>query len=395
MLILKIKTMKTRQRVSHPIATRYSTGVLLLSGIVLVAGSLLPGATRVVVADSIQDQINSLSAQNSATQSLVDSLQAQATSYQDAINQLQNQINSLQASISANQTKQASLQAQIAQAEDQIAQEKAILADDVKTMYVDGVPTTLEMLASSQNLSQFIDKQEYRTSVQNKLQATLTEIAQLQAQLQTQKTQVDQLLGQEQFQQNQLNSAQATQANLLNYNQSQQADYNAKIASNASQIAQLRAEQAAENSKLGNGLFATGNCGGGYPTQATSPWGGYWGCNYPQDNTVDNWGMYNRECVSYTAFKVYQTFGYNATDWGNAIQWPGSARQSGLSVNSTPSAHSVAIWNVGAFGHAMWVEAVNSDGSILVSQFNYSYNGTYSEMVVSASQAATFQYIHF
>jgi len=395
LLVFKTKTMKTYQKVFRHVAVKFSTGGLVLSGLVLVAGSLLPGATQRVVADSIQDQINALSAQNSASQSLVDSLQAQATSYQDAINQLQNQISSLQESISSNQAKQADLQQQIAQAEAQITQEKAILADDVETMYVDGVPTTLEMLASSQNLSQFIDKQEYRGAVQDKLQATLTEIAQLQAELQTQKTQVDQLLGEQQFQQSQLGSAEAQQASLLNYNQSQQASYNAQIAANASQIASLRAEQAAENAKLGNGLFATGDCGGGYPTQATSPWGGYWGCNYPQDNTVDNWGMYNRECVSYTAFKVNQTFGYNADDWGNAIQWPGNARASGLTVNSTPSPHSVAIWNVGAYGHAMWVEAVNSDGSILVSQFNYSYNGTYSEMVVSASQASTFQYIHF
>lgn len=394
-LVFKTKTMKTRSRVFHRIAVKCSTATLVLSGLLLVAGALLPGATRFVVADSIQDQINALSAQNSATQSLVNSLQAQATSYQDAIDQLQNQISGLQASISANQDKQASLQNQITQAENQITQEKAILADDVKTMYVDGVPTTLEMLASSQNLSQFIDKQEYRQAVQGKLQSTLVTIAQLQAQLQTQKTQVDQLIGEEQFQQGQLNSAEAQQASLLNYNQSQQAAYNAQIASTASQISALRAEQAAENAKLGNGLFSTGNCGGGYPTQAASPYGGYWGCGYAQDGSFDDWAMYNRECVSYTAFKVNQAFGYNATDWGNAIDWPGSARSSGLTVNSTPTAHSVAIWDVGAFGHAMWVEAVNPDGSILVSQFNYSYNGTYSEMIVSASQAATFQYIHF
>jgi surface antigen/peptidoglycan hydrolase CwlO-like protein len=387
--------MKIYKKLFRSIAVRCSTGTLVLAGLVLVAGSLLPGATQKAVADSIDDQINALNAQNSTNQNLVDSLQAQATSYQDAINQLQSQISGLQSSISTNQAKQADIQQQIVQAEDQITQEKAVLADDIQTMYVDGVPTTLEMLASSQNLSQFIDKQEYRTSVQDKLQATLTEIAKLQAELQTQKTQVDQLIGEEQYQQSQLNSAQAQQDSLLNYNQAQQAAYNAQIASNASQIASLRAQQAAENAQLGSGLFATGNCGGGYPTQATSPWGGYWGCNYPQDNTVDNWGMYNRECVSYTAFKVNQTFGYNANDWGNAIQWPGAARASGLTVTSTPAVHTVAIWNVGAYGHAMWVEAVNPDGSILVSQFNYSYNGTYSEMEVSASQAATFQYIHF
>ena len=43
----------------------------------------------------------------------------------------------------------------------------------------------------------------------------------------------------------------------------------------------------------------------------------------------------------------------------------------------------------------MWVEAVNPDGSLWVSQYNYSYNGLYSEMAVSAAQAKTFTYIYF
>jgi surface antigen len=264
-------------------------------------------------------------------------------------------------------------------------------------MYVDGTPSTLEVLATSKNLSDFVDKQEYRTSVQNSLQDTLNKIAQLQQELQAQKTQVDQLITEETSQQSQLASTQAQQASMLNYNESQQSAYNAQIQANSSKIAQLRAEQAAENSKLGNGLIATGSCGGGYPASAVSPAGGNWGCNNPMDNTIDNWGMYNRECVSYAAFKVYQTYGYMPY-WGgsgNAYEWPGDARAAGIATGSSPRVHSVAIWNVAPLGHAMWVEAVNPDGSILVSQYNYSYNGTYSEMEVSAAQASTFTYIYF
>ncbi len=386
--------MRISSKVSQRISAKFSALALFLAGLVFVAGSFLPGV-RQVVADSLQDQINSLSQQNSDAAGVVSGLQAQAASYQDAINQLQQQIASLQSSIDSNLAEQAQLQQQIIDDQNQITQEKTVLANDVKTMYVDGTPSTLEVLATSKDLSDFVDKQEYRTSVQNKLQDTLNKIAALQAQLQSQKTQVDQLLGQEQFQQGQLSSARQQQTNLLSYNQSQQVAYNAQIAANSSKIAQLRAQQAAQNAKLGTGLFATGNCGGGYPTQATSPWGGYWGCNYGQDSTVDNWSMYNRECVSYTAFKVHQAYGYNASGWGNAIEWPGSARASGLRVDSDEEPGTVAIWDVGYFGHAMWVEAVNSDGSIIVSQFNYDYHGTYSEMKVSASQAATFHYIHF
>lgn len=384
--------MQTKSKFSRWIAAKCTAALLIFSSLILLSGSFLPAA-----ADNLQAQINALSQQNSDTAGLVNGLQAQAASYQDAINQLQQQINGMQASIDANQAQQASLQTQITQAQAEIDQERKLLANDVKAMYVDGTPSTLEVLATSKDLSDFVDKQEYRTSVQNKLHDTLEKIAALQAQLQGEKTQVEQLLSEEKDQKNQLASAQAQQASLLSYNKTQQASYNAQIAANSSKIAQLRAQQAAENAKLGNGLISTGTCGGGYPADALNAYSSHWGCNYAQDNTIDKWGMYNRECVSYTAFKVYQTYGYMPF-WGgsgNANEWPGNARSAGIPTSSTPKAHSVAIWNVGAFGHAMWVEAVNDDGSILVSQYNYSYNGTYSEMYVSASQAKTFTYIYF
>lgn len=388
-VVTNTKTMKKQsQKVSRLVSARFSAGLLAVSSAVLISGSFLPAARQMVLADSFQDQINSLNSANADARSTVNGLQAQAASYQDAISQLQAQINGLQASIDANVAQQTALQQQIADAQAQIDQEKAYLANDVKAMYVDGTPSTLEVLATSKNLSDFVDKQEYRTSVQNKLQDTLKKIAALQKELQTKKAQVDQLLSEEKSQQDQLASAQAQQAALLNYNESQQSAYNAQIKANSSQIASLRAQQAAANRSLGGGLIAGDPGHGGYPAMYN---------NAAQDTVIDRWGMYNRECVSYTAWKVYESYGYMPY-WGgvgNANQWPGDARGAGIPTGSTPRANSVAIWNVGSFGHAMWVEAVNGDGSLWVSQYNYDYNGHYSEMSVSASQARTFTYIYF
>jgi peptidoglycan DL-endopeptidase CwlO len=380
--------MKTKSKVSQFITAKWNVGLLAVTSAVLVGGSFMPSVTQMVLADSFQDQINSLNAANADARATVNGLQAQAASYQDAINQLQGQINGLQASIDANKAQQASLQQQIDQAQAQIDQEKAYLASDVKAMYVDGTPTTLEVLANSKDLSDFVDKQEYRTTVQNKLQDTMTKIAELQKELQTKKTQVDQLLTEQQDQQNQLAGARSQQAALLGYNQSQQAAYNAQISANSKQIASLRAAQAAANKSIGRDVVAGDPGHGGYPAYLD---------NAGQDTLIDPWGMYNRECVSYTAWKVKQTYGYMPY-WGgrgNANQWPGDARAAGIPTGSTPQANTVAIWNVGAYGHAMWVEAVNSDGGIYVSQYNYDYNGHYSEMYVPASQARNFTYIYF
>jgi len=380
--------MKTK--VSRYLSSRFKAGLLAAFSAVLVGASIMPTLSSRAGADSFDDQINALNQANASNRSILDGLKDQAASYQDAINQLQVQINGIQASINENEALQADLQSQIEEAQRQIDARRSQLASDVKAMYVDGTPSTLEVLANSKNLSDFVDKQEYRTTVQNKLQDTLKQIAALQAELQQKKAEVEALLTQENAQKDQLASARAEQSRMLSYNKSQQADYNAEITANSKKISQLRSQQAAANRALsgGGGVIAGDPGHGGYPAK--------WD-NAAQDSMVDSWGMYNRECVSYTAWKVYQTYGYMPY-WGgvgNANQWPGNARRAGIPTSSTPQAGTVAIWNVGYYGHAMWVEAVNDDGSIWISQYNYDYNGHYSEMLVSASMAKNLTYIYF
>lgn len=345
-----------------------------------------------VWADEYQAQINALTQQNAANRSALTELESVAQGYADAIQKLQQQIDALQASINANLDLQAQLQKQIAEAQAEIDRQRAILAEDVKAMYVDGTPSSLEMLASSRDFSDYVDKQEYRSRVQTKLQDTLKKIAELQKQLQVQKAKVEALIKDMQIQQGQLNADRAKQWELLNLNEQQQASYDAQIKANNSKVAQLRAEQAAANRRLSGGTSGGVTAGdpshGGYPAYLN---------NAAQDSLVDPWGMYNRECVSYTAWKVYSTYGYMPY-WGgvgNANQWPGNAARAGIPTSSTPRVGSVAVWNVGYYGHVMWVEAVNADGSIWISQYNYDFNGRYSEMYVSAGMASNLTYIYF
>lgn len=383
---------KVSQHFSHGLSRPAQSGLLVASSIFLATATLIPSWRHMVWADEYQAQINALTQQNAANRSALTELESVAQSYADAIQKLQQQIDALQASINANLDLQAQLQKQIAEAQAEIDRQRAILAEDVKAMYVDGTPSSLEMLASSRDFSDYVDKQEYRSRVQTKLQDTLKKIAELQKQLQVQKAKVEALIKDMQIQQGQLNADRAKQWELLNLNEQQQASYDAQIKANNSKVAQLRAEQAAANRRLTGGTSGGVTAGdpghGGYPTYLN---------NAAQDSLVDPWGMYNRECVSYTAWKVYSTYGYMPY-WGgvgNANQWPGNAARAGIPTSSTPRVGSVAVWNVGYYGHVMWVEAVNADGSIWISQYNYDFNGRYSEMYVSAGMASNLTYIYF
>jgi surface antigen len=365
------------------ISARLRSARTIFAALLLVA--VVGGGAVAVHADQFDEQIKALSAQNGQNKQAINSLMAEAGSYQQAIGVLQAQISGLQAELNANLGRQADLQSQITAKQAEIDKQKAYLGEDIRTMYIDGQLTTIEELATSRDLSDYVDKESYRTAVQNKIDTSIKQIAALQAQLQKQKSELDVLVNTQQQQNAELSSAKAQQDSLLAYNEGQQASFNAQIKNNNGRIAELRRQQLAANSRF---IAGTGsNCGGGYP--------GKW-CNIPQDSVLDDWGMYNRECVSYTAFRVAASgrympgWGWSAR--GNANQWDDNARSSGIPVDGNPQPGDVAISNAGAFGHAMYVESVNGNGTINISQYNAALDGRYSTATISKGSLV---FIHF
>jgi surface antigen/peptidoglycan hydrolase CwlO-like protein len=373
--IIEVRTKLTKNMAKTVLKHRIMTKFRALA-LILVAFGVVGGAT-IVHADQFDDQINALRDQNASAQGLLNGLESQAGSYQDTINQLQAQINAVQAQIATNQAQQASLQQQIIEVQAKIDQQKALLTEQLQSMYVDGQMTTIEQLATSKDLSDYVDKQEYQNAVQSKLTDLIGQVTALQTKLKSEKAELDQLVASEQQQNAQLASAQAQQQSMLSYNVAQQNAFNSQISANTGKIAELRRQQAILNAKYNIGDFKGDPGNGGYP----SAW-----ANAGQDTLIDSWGMYNRECVSYTAFKVHQDYlaGKNSRDmpyWGgvgNANQWDDNARAAGIAVDDNPTPGSIAISNAGFYGHAMYVEAVNGN-QIYVQQYNQQLTGQYSE----------------
>ena len=390
-ILMFYKRMKHENKQQTSITRRLVTISVLTVAVAFVAAASLVTGVR---ADHFDDQINALQQQSAGAQGQLNNLQSQAASYQDAINALQFQINALQFQINANIAEQASLQQQIEDGQKELARQKQLLATDIKTMYQDGEPSTLEMLASSNNLSDFVDKTEYRTAVQRKIQDTLKKIQDLQKKLELQKAQVDQLLKEQQTQQAGIAASKAEKDRLLTFNEGQQAAYNAQIKDNKSKITGLRAQQAAENARLfaGANVVLGSACDTAHGDTYPSPW-----CSSGQDTMFDSWGMYNRECVSYTAWKVSES-GRRMPGWGwigvgNANQWDDDAIAEGIPVDSHPREGDVAIKNSQPYGHAMYVESVNADGTINISQYNADLQGHFSRVYNLSPSGLVF--IHF
>lgn len=348
----------------------------LFAGIGVFMFSIL--STPLVLADQFDEQIRALNQDNSQKQAVKSQLGAEAASLGDEISKLQAQIDAIQGRINDLNGQIDSLKKQIADAEAELAKQKVVLGETIKATYVDGDVSTIEMLASSKDLSDFFDKQQYRESVRSKIKNTVDKITTLKVQLKSNKETVEKALVEQKGLQGQIVSQRAEKDRILSLNEGQQNDLNSQIKNNSAKVAELRRQQAIENSKHGSGVSAGDPSKGGYPAK--------W-ANAPQDSVLDSWGMYNRECVSYTAWKVYES-GRFMPYWGgrgNANQWPDNTSNK----SKTPHVGDVAIAYWGYYGHAMYVEAI-SGNRVYVSQYNYGVRGEYSEMWVNISEIGWF-----
>jgi hypothetical protein len=93
------------------------------------------------------------------------------------------------------------------------------------------------------------------------------------------------------------------------------------------------------------------------------PWG------YPVDANGHN-------CTNYVTYRLWRNGVANPGNLGDAYSWDNNAAAYGFPVNGTPAAGSVAVWEINAppalgSGHVGFVDSVNSDGSINVSEDNY------------------------
>lgn len=355
--------------------------------VMLAAGFIV---TPIVKADQFDEQIRALSAQNSQIRGQVGTLEVQAADFNDKIGKLQAQIDGLQTEIDKSNTDIAETEAKIAEAEAELARQKKLLGANIKAMYLEGQISTIEMLASSKDLGDFFDKAQYRSSVKDKIKSTLDKITLLKHELNAQKEKLELQKKDQEARKADVDTQRAEQARLLALNEAGRADLNNQIRSNSTQIAALRRQQAAENaSRRGSSQLVTGGACSPRPTNSYPDQ--Y--CARAQDSVVDRWGLYNRECVSYTAWKVEEARGYMPYGFGNANQWDDNARARGITVDTNPRPGDVAVAHWGPYGHTMYVESVNPNGTINVSQYNWDFDGTYSEMYNFSTAGLVF--IHF
>lgn len=390
----------TKNLNSQPARRRYDTAKVrfgtLVFGALMVSGMVAPYFSgHVARADKYDDQINAIKLQIADYDNRRNDLRAQADNLQNKIADLQLQQQQIQAQIDLTTAERNSLQQKIVELEAKIKRQATALSESLKTQYLNGEMSALDILMNSHSISDYVDRQTQQKVVSDNIKKSVDSIKSMKIDLEKKKKRTEVLLASQQDQKAALGASRQEQQTLLDQTKGQDAAYQALTKQSNDRIAQLKQQQAAEiaarmRAKGGNRLkTAAGTaCGGGYPDR--------W-CHAPKDSMVDSYGMYSRECVSYAAFKVASTYGWPSywTRGGNdAKNWLGRARGYGIPTGSTPKPGAVAVMRNGTYGHVAWVESVNSDGTFNYSDYNSDNRGNYA-MHYNANPGLFDGYIYF
>ena len=378
--------------------------VTIVAVAVLLAATAPFQMARIAKADDYDRRIAEIQSQIDQYQAQAKNLAGQAESLQRELDGITAQKNIIQAQVNLKQAEHDKLVADIAANEKRIADNQDALGVTIADLYVSSDVSPLEMLASAHSISDYVDKESYRNSVKDSLTSTITSIRKLKAQLEVQKKDVDRVLAEQKMARDALVAKENEQASLIAQTRGQEAAYAGLVNQREGQKLELQKQQQAAIEAAQRRACGTVNILPGDPNKGGYPWeagcwvdANAWSHGGADGNGSDPLGYGCRQCVSYTAYKVGAYTGNYPRYWGNANQWPGSARAAGYSTGSTPRANSVGVISAGAYGHVVWVEAVNNDGTVDVSQYNY-YNaggpgwGNYSKMRVSAATYDTYIY---
>lgn len=208
----------------------------LLSAIIIALGAfavtdIWRDTSVVSQSERVQDQIDAIERQIEGSRREIARLEGVAQDLQAAISSIQSQERELQLEIRLSQLEKEKLDLDIEQTEEDVVTNQGIFGSAVADIYVEDRITPLELLAGSQSIGDFIDKQEYRASLRDQLQNSIQEIRASQRRLQDQREEVEETLAQLESQREQLIAKRAEQSRLLQQTQGEEAQYRQMIRS--------------------------------------------------------------------------------------------------------------------------------------------------------------------
>ena len=423
----------------------------VVTGTALALGTLAPS----VNAQDIDSQINSANSQIQNLNNQKQAVAGQVEQLSQDLTNVQSRINSVQAEQETAKANLEVLKAEISKLETLIAERNERLKDQARAVQVNGARSYLDFLLNADSITDVVNRIGVIVDLVGANRQLMQEQARDKEQVQTKEQAQKDNLDQQKANEAQLQNLQtelsatftkhkATLANLSNEEleaiaardglvqekerlaaEKARADAEKAAAQKAAEeakeamlkateeaVAKAAATPAAATASTPATIAAKSEAASttSSSTAATTPApakaanivvGGSFAAPNPSFVAALNGGYFG-QCTYY----MYNRFAQlgapiRTTALGNAAEWPANAAAAGYGVSSTPRAGTAIVFQRGVggadpvYGHVGFVERVNADGSLFISEMNVQGVNVISTRTIPASVAAQATYINF
>ena len=322
--------------------------------------------------------------------------------FQAKVNELTAEIAGKEIEIMETESEVKALQKQIEITEAKLAEEQEALAELLINMHFESDAEPIRVLAGASSISDLAERAAREQVVKEQISVSAAAVRRAKEELEADKAEVEDLLAQQQAARDAMSAKRSEQESLVAKYENDAEAY-AEMAK-AAQEAQREAERAEQEAhpELYRGVAYSG--ANTYPWQADCPARQDEYLTYFEDDS--GWhriGGYVCECVSYAGWKAYEYYGVDLA-WGNAYSWDDGAIASGYVVDHNPAPNTIGQVDGYPYGHVFWVESVNGDGSINVTEYNNAYAtylysgdshfGDFGSRTISAGEVWQYNFIH-
>lgn len=417
----------------------------VVTGTALALGTLAPS----VNAQDIDSQINSANSQIQNLNNQKQAVAGQVEQLSQDLTNVQSRINSVQAEQETAKANLEVLKAEISKLETLIAERNERLKDQARAVQVNGARSYVDFLLNADSITDVVNRIGVIVDLVGANRQLMQEQARDKEQVQTKEQAQKDNLDQQKANEAQLQNLQtelsatftkhkATLANLSNEEleaiaardglvQEKERLAAEKARADAEKAAAQKAAEEAKEAMLKATEEAVAKAAAtpaaatiaakseaasttSSSTAATTPApakaanivvGGSFAAPNPSFVAALNGGYFG-QCTYY----MYNRFAQlgapiRTTALGNAAEWPANAAAAGYGVSSTPRAGTAIVFQRGVggadpvYGHVGFVERVNADGSLFISEMNVQGVNVISTRTIPASVAAQATYINF
>lgn len=188
---------------------------------------MIPANSSQTANASIQDQLNELQGQINETNKNIEAKKNEAASLTNELAIFDGQIQQTELQIQQTETEINLTTEKITQTEEDLRVKKETLNEYLRVIYEESNTSALELVASSNSFSDFVDKSEYLQTMQIKIKDMVEKIKIMKEELESKKKNLNKLSDQLNSQRTDLNDKRTGKQSLLNQTKGEEANFQA------------------------------------------------------------------------------------------------------------------------------------------------------------------------